>query len=125
MDNGDVCNKLGVWLVTQIIHFDFKALCEIGEAAEFKLAFYELQPELQAEIHKYLRQNYVRQLLLEQLFAIVQDAEVGLAGQRSWQYGQLYNEGGALIGRHFNPSKREISIVVNAFLPENGQNNID
>ena len=40
--------------------FRLKALCEIGEAAEFKLAFYGLQPELQAEVRKYLRQNRVR-----------------------------------------------------------------
>ena len=40
--------------------FRFKALCEIGKAAEFKLAFYGLQPELQAEVRKYLCQNYVR-----------------------------------------------------------------
>ena len=63
--------------------FRLKALCEMGKAAEFKLAFYGLQPELQAEVRKYLRQNHVRQLLLEQLFAIAQDAEVGLAGQGS------------------------------------------
>ena len=49
--------------------------------AEFKLAFYGLQLELQAEVRKHLRQNKLHQLELEKLFAIAQDAEVGLAGR--------------------------------------------
>lgn len=72
--------------------FRLKALCDLGEVAEFKLTFYGLQPELQAEIRKYLRQNSLRQLGLEQLFAIAQDAEVGLAGRtgrRGIQSGEL------------------------------------
>ena len=40
--------------------FRLKALCEMGEAAEFKLVFFGLMPELQAEVRKYLRQNRVR-----------------------------------------------------------------
>ena len=60
--------------------FRLKALCDIGESAEFKLAFFGLQPELQAEVRKYLRQNHLRQLELERLFAVAQDAEVGLTG---------------------------------------------
>ena len=51
----------------------------MGNVAEFKLAFFGLQPELQAEVRKHLRQNWVYQLELEKLFAIAQDAEVGLA----------------------------------------------
>ena len=39
--------------------------------------------ELQAEVRKYLRQNRVKQLELEKLFAVVQDAEVGLTGKGS------------------------------------------
>ena len=61
--------------------FRLKALCNMGEVAEFKLAFYGLQPELQAEVRKHLRQNNLHQLELEKLFAIAQDAEVGLAGR--------------------------------------------
>ena len=40
--------------------FCLKVLCDIGESAEFKLAFFGLQPELQAEVRKYLRQNQLR-----------------------------------------------------------------
>ena len=61
--------------------FRLKALCDMGESAEFKLAFFGLQPELQAEVRKYLRQNRLRQLELEKLFAVAQDAEVGLTGR--------------------------------------------
>ena len=61
--------------------FWLKALYDMGEAAEFKLAFFGLQPELQAEVREYLRQNRVRQLELEKLFAVAQDAEVGLTGR--------------------------------------------
>ena len=61
--------------------FRLKALCDMGEAAEFKLAFFGLQPELQAEVRKYLRQNRLRQLELEKLFAVAQDAEVGISGR--------------------------------------------
>ena len=60
--------------------FRLKALCDMGVAAEFKLAFFGFQPELQAEVRKYLRQNRLRQLELEKLFAIAQDVVVGLAG---------------------------------------------
>ena len=74
--------------------FRLKALCDMGDVAEFKLAFFGLQPELQAEVRKHLRQNRVHQLELEKLFAIAQDAEVRLAGafratrgtrRRSWR----------------------------------------
>ena len=61
--------------------FRLKVLCDMGESAEFKLAFFGLQPELQAEVRKYLRQNRVKQLELEKLFAVAQDAEVGLTGK--------------------------------------------
>ena len=61
--------------------FRLKALCDIGASAEFKLAFFGLQPELQAEVRKYLRQNRLKQLELEKLFAVAQDAEVGLTGR--------------------------------------------
>ena len=60
--------------------FRLKALCDMGKAAEFKLVFFGLQPELQAEVRKYLRQNRLRQLELEKLFAVAQDAEVGISG---------------------------------------------
>ena len=56
----------------------------MGESAEFKLAFFGLQPELQAEVRKYLRQNRLRQLELEKLFAVAQDAEVGLT-EKGWK----------------------------------------
>ena len=72
--------------------FRLKALCDMGESAEFKLAFFGLQPELQAEVRKYLRQNQLRQLELERLFAVAQDAEVGLTG-RSGRRGQVSQEG--------------------------------
>ena len=74
--------------------FRLKALCDIGEVAEFKLTFYGLQPELQAEVRKHLRQNKLHQLDLEQLFAIAQDAEVGLAG-RAGRKGAFTGEGSA------------------------------
>ena len=61
--------------------FRLKALCDIGASAEFKLAFFGLQPELQAEVRKYLRQNRLKQLELEKLFAVAQDAKVGLTGR--------------------------------------------
>ena len=64
----------------------------MGESAEFKLAFFGLQPELQAEVRKYLRQNRLRQLELERLFAVAQDAEVGLTG-RSGRRGNVSQEG--------------------------------
>ena len=64
----------------------------MGESAEFKLAFFGLQPELQAEVRKYLRQNRLRQLELERLFAVAQDAEVGLIG-RSGRRGHVSQEG--------------------------------
>ena len=63
--------------------FRLKALCDMGESAEFKLAFFGLQLELQAKGRKYLRQNRVKQLELEKLFAVAQDAEVGLTGKGS------------------------------------------
>ena len=72
--------------------FRLKALCDMGEAAEFKLAFFGLQPELQAEVRKYLRQNRVKQLELEKLFAVAQDAEVGLTG-RGGRKGNTGQEG--------------------------------
>ena len=58
--------------------FRLKVLCNIGQLAEFKLVFYGLQPELQAEVRRYLRQNKVNTLDLEKLFAIALDAEAGL-----------------------------------------------
>ena len=61
--------------------FRLKALCDMGASAQFKLAFFGLQPELQAEVRKYLRQNRLKQLELEKLFAVAQDAEVGLTGR--------------------------------------------
>ena len=61
--------------------FRLKALCEMGDPAEFKLAFSGLQPELQAEIRKHLRIHRVSTLSLEQLFSIAADAEVGLVGK--------------------------------------------
>ena len=61
--------------------FRLKALCDMGPQAEFKLAFYGLQPELQAEIRKHLRLHRVSTLELEQLFAVALDAEVGLVGR--------------------------------------------
>ena len=64
----------------------------MGESAEFKLAFFGLQPELQAEVRKYLRQNRLRQLELERLFAVAQDVEVGLTG-RSGRRGNVSQEG--------------------------------
>ena len=39
--------------------FRLKALCEIGKVVEFKLVFFGLQPELQAEVRKHLRQNKI------------------------------------------------------------------
>ena len=47
--------------------FRLKALCDMGQSAKFKLAFFGLQLELQAEVRKYLRQNRLRQLELERL----------------------------------------------------------
>ena len=58
--------------------FRLKALCDMGQPAEFKLVFYGLQPELQAEVRRHLRQNKVSTLDLEKLFAVALDAEVGL-----------------------------------------------
>ena len=58
--------------------FRLKALCDMGSQAEFKLVFYGLQPELQAEVRRHLRQNKVSSLDLEKLFAVALDAEVGL-----------------------------------------------
>ena len=58
--------------------FRLKALCDMGQPAEFKLVFYGLQPELQAEVRRHLRQNKVSSLDLEKLFAVALDAEVGL-----------------------------------------------
>ena len=58
--------------------FRLKALCDMGQPAEFKLVFFGLQPELQAEVRKHLRQNKVSTLELEKLFAVALDAEVGL-----------------------------------------------
>ena len=45
--------------------FRLKALCEMGDPAEFKLAFSGLQLELQAEILKHLRIHRISTLSLE------------------------------------------------------------
>ena len=70
--------------------FRLKALCDMGPQAEFKLAFFGLRPELQAEVRKHLRLYRVSVLELEQLFAVALDAEVGLVGRgtakgRDWK----------------------------------------
>ena len=58
--------------------FRLKALCDMGDVAEFKLVFFGLRPELQAEVRRQLRQRGVRRLELEELFAVAGDAELGL-----------------------------------------------
>ena len=59
--------------------FWLKALCEMGDIAEFKLVFYGLRPELQAEVRRQLRQRGVRRLELEELFVIASDVELGMS----------------------------------------------
>ena len=86
--------------------FRLKALCDMGEVAEFKLAFYGLQPELQAEVRKHLCQNKLHQLELEKLFAIAQDAEVGLAG-RFGRRGVLAAKDKASLARLRTEGKKE------------------
>ena len=87
----------------------------MGEAAEFKLAFFGLQPELQAEVRKYLRQNRVRQLELEKLFAVAQDAEVGLTG-RAGRRGHLSQEGMTEKTGH----KKQGGVMANSVLLDPG-----
>ena len=58
--------------------YRLKALCELGEVAEFKLAFIGLWHELQAEVRKRSRQTGKKMQGLDELFAIATDAEVGL-----------------------------------------------
>ena len=72
--------------------FRLKVLCDIGPQAEFKLAFFGLQPELQAEVRKHLRLHRVSMLELEQLFTVALDAEVGLVGQGLRKEGQGNNK---------------------------------
>ena len=55
-----------------------KALCDMGEAAEFRLAFYGLRPELQAEVRRQLRVTGEKTMPLERMFAVATDAEIGL-----------------------------------------------
>ena len=73
--------------------FRFKALCDMGPQAEFKLAFFGLRPELQAEVRKHLRLHRVSVLELEQLFAVALDAEVGLVGRGLRKEGPGNTEG--------------------------------
>ena len=73
--------------------FRLKALCDMGPQAEFKLAFFGLRPELQAEVQKHLRLHHVSILELEQLFAVVLDAEVGLVGRGLRKEWPSNNEG--------------------------------
>ena len=73
--------------------FRLKALCDTGPQAEFKLAFFGLRLELQAEVRKHLRLYWVSVLELEQLFAVALDAEVGLVGRGLRKEGQANNEG--------------------------------
>ena len=59
----------------------------------------------------------MRQLPLEQLFAIAQDAEVGLAG-RGGRRGQLTQEGGVVPSNQRNARRRDGGVTINAFLAD-------
>ena len=61
-----------------------KALCDMGEAAEFRLAFYGLRPELQAEVRRQLRATGEKIMPLDKMFAVATDAEIGL-GLRTYK----------------------------------------
>ena len=72
------CRQIGtVGRYADYVH-NLKALCPLGESAEFRIAFHGLRYELQAELRKHMRQNGLRELSLTQLFALAADAEVGL-----------------------------------------------
>ena len=58
--------------------YNLRALCPLGEKAEFKIVFHGLRPELQAELRKHMRQHNLSELPLARLFALATDAEVGL-----------------------------------------------
>ena len=72
----------------------------MGSPANFKLAYFGLLPELQAEVRKYLRQHSKKILTLEQLFAVASDAEVGLRIKKEGKDGKKgKEEGGGKGGR--------------------------
>ena len=61
--------------------FRLKATCTLGEEAEFRLVFYGLREELQAEIRRQMRVAGETRMPLERLFRVAADAEVGLQGR--------------------------------------------
>ena len=68
--------------------FRLETLCPMGSPANFKLAYFGLFPELQAEVRKYLRQHSKKILPLEQLFVVAADAEVGLRIKKEGKEGK-------------------------------------
>ena len=62
--------------------FRLKATCMLGEEAEFRLVFYRLREELQAEIRRQMRVAGETRMPLERLFRVAADAEVGLQGRQ-------------------------------------------
>ena len=68
--------------------FRLETLCPMGMPASFKLAYFGLFPELQAEVRKHLRQYSKKVLLLEEFFAVAADAEVGLRIRKDGKKGR-------------------------------------
>ena len=94
--------------------FQLKALCEMDNAAEFKLAFYGLRSELQAKVREHLRQNGLQKLPLSKLFAIASDAELGLGLANNTRWGDRDNypsyRGGRESGRGERPQLNALTV---------------
>ena len=58
--------------------YKVQAVCSMARDAEFKLAYYGLQAELQAEVRKYMRLNKCEALTPAEMFRVAGDAEVGM-----------------------------------------------
>ena len=101
--------------------YNLRALCPLGESAEFRIAFHGLRYELQAELRKHMRQNGLRELSLTQLFALAADAEVGLGQQFSVRKGEGGNGGREKGGHREERGEEKTRKTVNALkLEEEG-----
>ena len=58
--------------------YKVQAVCSMARDAEFKLAYYGLRAELQAEVRKYMRLNKREALTPTEMFRVAGDAEVGM-----------------------------------------------
>ena len=93
--------------------FRLKALCDMGQPAESKLVFYGLQPELQAEVRRHLRQNKVSTLDLEKLFVVALDAEVGLVRMGGKKEGNEWETKGKVEKVHGVEAEKSKPLKVN------------